>query len=293
MLRFLNQMNRRWLLHLAALSAWGGSGALGQAGAAAANAPALMLAKTWRPGMPLKAYWVSEKYDGVRGYWDGRVLRTRGGTVIATPAWFTDGWPTTALDGELWAGRGGFSRAVSAIKQPRPDHDAWRQLRYMVFDLPTHESPFGQRLAAIPPLLATTGQPWLQAVTQNRVASPAELRALLGSIVDAGGEGLMLHHDGARYRAGRSDALLKLKPWDDAEAQVVAHVPGRGRHAGRLGALQVRTESGHMFRLGSGLSDAQRETPPPIGSWVTFRHQGTTDRGLPRFASYLRQREDF
>ncbi|HNB46405.1 MAG TPA: DNA ligase, partial [Burkholderiaceae bacterium] len=68
--------------------------------------------------------------------------------------------------------------------------------------------------------------------------------------------------------------------------------PGRGRHAGRIGALRVRDEAGREFLLGSGLSDAQRESPPPVGSWVTYTHRGETRLGLPRFATFLRQRDE-
>jgi DNA ligase-1 len=84
---------------------------------------------------------------------------------------------------------------------------------------------------------------------------------------------------------------LKLKLFQDAEAQVVAHIAGQGKHTGRLGALEVRRPDGLIFRIGTGFSDAQRETPAPIGSWVTYRFHGETVNGVPRFASFLRQRQ--
>ena len=34
-----------------------------------------------------------------------------------------------------------------------------------------------------------------------------------------------------------------------------------------------------------------RDAPPPIGSWVTYRYNGTNPGGLPRFARFLRIRE--
>mgnify|MGYP002682405782 CR=1 FL=1 len=116
---------------------------------------------------------------------------------------------------------------------------------------------------------------------------PAALQALLHRTVRAGGEGLMLHRGASLYRAGRSDDLIKVKTHEDTEARVVAHLPGKGRHAGRLGALLVETPSGQRFRLGAGFSDADRERPPPVGSWVTYRFRGTHDGGLPRFASFV------
>jgi len=87
-------------------------------------------------------------------------------------------------------------------------------------------------------------------------------------------------------------ALLKLKPLHDAEAVVIGHVPGQGKHAGRLGALRVRNEDGAEFLIGTGFSDAQRAEPPPTGVLVTYTHRGSTASGVPRFASFLRVRDD-
>ena len=258
----------------------------------AADAPALLLANVYRPGMPLADYWVSEKYDGVRGYWDGHSLRTRGGETVVAPAWFTAGWPTTPMDGELWAGRGRFAHAQSTTRQQQPDEAAWRQMRFMVFDLPAHGGVFDERLGALKTLVASIQQDWVQAVPQQRVATDAALQALLQRTVRAGGEGLMLHKGSSLYRSGRSDDLIKLKTHDDAEALVVGHLPGKGKHAGRLGALLVEMPTGQRFKLGAGLTDADRDQPPPLGSWVTYRYRGVHDGGLPRFASFVRVRLD-
>ena len=279
-------MHRRSCLALLAIAAFPALPAL------AADAPALLLAQVYRPGLPLQDYWVSEKYDGVRGFWDGRTLRTRGGETVQAPAWFTAGWPEVPMDGELWAGRGRFSHAQSTTRQQQPGDVAWRQIRFMVFDLPGDKGTFDQRLPALNALVESLGQPWVQAVPQRRVANDAALQALLHRTVRAGGEGLMLHRGASLYRAGRSDDLIKVKTHEDTEARVIAYLPGKGRHAGRMGALLVEMPSGQRFRLGAGFSDADRERPPPVGSWVTYRFRGTHDGGLPRFASFVRKRED-
>ena len=258
-----------------------------------ADAPALLLAGRYRPGIDLRDWWVSEKYDGVRAHWDGRQLRTRGGERIAAPAWFTAGWPALPMDGELWAGRGRFEHAQSAAAREQPDDAQWRALRYMVFDLPAHPGSFDERLAALRAAASARDHTWIQAVPQRKVAGDAELQALLREVVRGGGEGLMLHRGASLYRAGRGDDLLKLKTHDDAEARVIAHVPGKGKHAGRLGALMVETPEGRRFALGTGFTDAQRADPPPVGSWVTYRFRGLHEgSGLPRFASFLRVRSD-
>ncbi len=251
-----------------------------------------MLAKVYRPGVPLNDYWLSEKFDGLRGFWDGQRLLTRGGEVIAVPAWFTAGWPATPMDGELWIGRGRFEETLSTVRRQTPDDAAWRHVRFMVFDLPSHPARFTERIQAYRTLVLQLKQPWVQAVAQERVASHAELMARLDRLVKAGGEGLMLHRGDSLYRAERNDDLLKVKTHEDAEARVLQHLPGQGRHTGRLGALLVETREGIRFRLGTGFTDAQREHPPAVGEWVTYRFRGVNDSGVPRFASFVRLRPD-
>ena len=259
----------------------------------AQKAPSLMLAGKYHPGLDLGANWVSEKYDGVRGYWDGKQLWSRGGERLNPPDWFTEGWPAEPMDGELWAGRGRFEHASGTARQLQPDNAAWRQMRFMVFDLPAHQGVFDERLAAYQALIGKLNHAAVVAVPQQRIDSHEALQRRLKAVVRAGAEGLMLHRGDSLYRAVRGEDLVKLKPFDDAEARVLAHLPGKGKHAGRLGALEVETPEGHLLRLGSGFTDAQREQPPAVGTWVTYRHRGLNDSGLPRFATYLRERPDF
>ncbi len=256
--------------------------------AALADAPALLLAREYRGETDLHHYWVSEKFDGVRARWDGEALISRQGHPFHAPAWFTEGFPAQAMDGELWIGRGRFDEVSGAVRRHTPVPAQWRNIRFMIFDLPEHPGTFTERYAA---MQALPPSPYAAVINQFRVADRDELLARLDEVMAAGGEGLMLHHGAARYRTGRSDALLKLKPYQDAEATVVGHLPGRGRHGGRLGALIVETEAGVRFRLGTGFSDAQRETPPPLGSVVTYRYHGLTRDGVPRFGSFLRVRD--
>jgi DNA ligase 1 len=252
----------------------------------------VMLAEVYRQGMPLDGYWVSEKYDGVRGYWDGKRFWTRNGEPIVAPAWFTAPMPTTPMDGELWAGRGQFNLAVSTVRSQVPNNAAWHEMRFMVFDLPMQPGVFDARLAALRKLLPITAAPWVVPVAQQRASTHAELQALLDKTIKLGGEGLVLHQGSSLYRGERTADLLKFKPYDDADARVVGHVQGKGRNADRLGALLVETPEGQRFKLGGGLTDAQREDPPPIGAWVSYRYNGTNPSGLPRFARFLRVRGD-
>jgi DNA ligase-1 len=257
----------------------------------AAEPPALLLAETYRGGVNVAEYLVSEKFDGVRGYWDGRQLWTRQGNPINAPAWFTAALPAQALDGELWMGRGRFEETSAAIRRAVADEAEWRQIRYQIFELPDAPGSFADRATQIRELVAQTHVPWLVAVEQFRLTDGKALTKRLHEIVKAGGEGLMLHRADAPYITGRSDALLKVKLWHDAEAVIIAHLPGKGRYAGMLGALRVRAPDGREFSLGTGFSDAQRHDPPAVGATVTYRYRELTARGMPRFASFWRVRE--
>lgn len=260
--------------------------------AAEALPPPLLLAERYRDGIDVSNYWISEKLDGVRAVWDGRVLRFRSGNPVPAPQWFLDGLPAEALDGELWLGRGRFDELSAIVRRQAPADTEWRRVRYMVFELPGAGGNFTERIARIQAVVAAAGQAWLMAVPQFRLADATAVRRKLGEIVRAGGEGLMLHRADAAYETGRSATLLKLTPWLDAEAVVVGHIPGKGKHAGRLGALRMEMPDGHRFSLGSGLSDALRGDPPPLGTLVTYRYRELTPNGMPRFPSYLRVRDN-
>lgn len=257
------------------------------------TAPAMVLADVYEAHIDVTRYWVSEKFDGVRAQWDGYTLRFRGGGLVPAPAWFTAHFPAVPLDGELWIARGQFDRLSGTVRRIEPVDAEWRQIRYLIFELPDAAGDFSARIQQMQAYISHANVPWLQVVEQTRVASHAELKTRLDAITRAGGEGLMLHRADAPYVTGRSDVLLKLKPWLDAEAVVVGYTPGKGKYQGMTGALTVERPDGKRFRIGSGLSDALRRQPPPIGSRITYRYQHLTKNGLPRFARYLRIREDF
>ncbi len=258
----------------------------------AATPSPVMLANVYHSGVALNDYWVSEKYDGVRGYWDGEKLLTRSGTVIHPPAWFTAHWPKTPMDGELWAGRGQFDVASATIRQQPADDEAWHRIHYMVFDVPGQPGSFDERLPALNRLIAQLDVPWVQAVRQYKVASELELKKQLDLVVQGGGEGLVLHRGASLYHAGRNDDMLKFKPFEDAEARVVGHTPGKGKYAGMMGALVMEMPDGTRFRIGTGFTDEDRRNPPPVGSLVTYRYQGMTSAGKPRFARFMRVRDE-
>ena len=255
-------------------------------------APAPMLASRVAGDIEVASFLVSEKLDGVRARWDGRALWTRSGTRIDAPPGFTRGWPAQPMDGELWLGRGRFQAISDLVRALQRDDRAWRAVRFMAFDLPGDGSHFARRTLRLQAVVAAADSIHLEHIPQRHLTSRALLDAQLDAVMAGGGEGLMLHHALAHYRAGRSDSLLKFKRGLDADARVVGYRPGKGKYEGMVGALLVEDAHGRRFALGSGLRDADRAAPPAIGSTVTFRYDGLTEQGNPRFARYLRVRRD-
>jgi len=253
--------------------------------------PPLLLAHVWENDVDLAGWWMSEKLDGVRAYWDGTRLLSRLGNELHAPAWFIEGLPKSPLDGELWLERKAFQNTVSIVRrQDKSDH--WRQIRYLVFDAPALKEPFEARLKFVAEALAAIKSEFILPHAHHECKSVEHLRAELARVESLGGEGLMLRQPGSRYEAGRSTTLLKVKTFHDAEGVVVSHVAGKGRHKGRLGALVVKMSDGTEFSVGTGFSDKQRESPPAIGSLITFRYQELSTGGVPRFPSFVRLRKD-
>ena len=258
-----------------------------------ANPPSILLANVYRNQADVAQYLVSEKLDGVRAIWDGQTLRFRSGKEIHAPRWFVDGLPKQSLDGELWLGRGSFERLSGIVRRELSDDAEWRQVRYMVFELPGAAGTFRERAGQIKQVVRQANVPWLQEIQQFPAVDRNSLQKQLNEIVKAGGEGLMLHRADATYETGRSDTLLKMKPFDDAEAVVVGYLPGKGKYLGKMGALRVRSPEGREFALGTGFTDDQRKNPPQIGAMVTYRYRDVTKNGLPRFASFLRIHNEY
>ncbi|MCI0361803.1 MAG: DNA ligase, partial [Planctomycetaceae bacterium] len=259
--------------------------------AATKVAPPLLLAHPWDNEQDLTGWFMSEKLDGVRAYWDGGQFLSRQGNPLHAPTWFTQGLPKIPLDGELWIGRQQFQRTVSIVRR-QDAGELWRQVLYVVFDAPHSGGPFEEHRRLMAKVAREDLCPFVRVLDQAVCDSTDSLRKELDRLVTLGGEGLMLRQPGSLYESGRSYTLLKVKRFHDADAVVIQHLPGAGRHKGRLGALLVQLPNGTQFSVGTGLTDAQREKPPAVGSVVTFRFQELTDGGVPRFPSFVRVRTD-
>ena len=255
------------------------------------SGPPLLLAESWDNAADLSGWWMSEKLDGVRAYWDGKQFLSRQGNIYHAPDWFVEGLPAVPLDGELWIDRKKFQRTVSIVRR-QDKSDSWNEVRFLVFDAPAASGGFEERLAVLKDALVRDASKFTRQHPHERCRNLEALRAELARIESLGGEGLMLRQPGSKYVAGRSSTLLKVKTFHDAEAVVVGHQAGAGRHKGRLGALLVRLADGTEFAIGTGFSDRERENPAALGATVTFRYQELSDAGVPRFPSWVGVRHD-
>lgn len=250
------------------------------------RASEFLLAKPWTPKIDPTGWWMSEKLDGMRAFWDGKELRTRNDKPIYAPEWFMAQMPKNiALDGELWLGRGRFQELISITRRHEPD-DRWQLVTFMAFDAPEAAGTFEERLCCI------QENEFLKRVIQRQCTGTPHLLRTLEQVQAVGGEGLMLRAPSSRYECGRSNTLLKVKTFHDAEATVIGYVDGKGKHQGRVGALIMRMSDGKLFEIGTGMSNAERENPPKIGALVTYRYQELTDAGIPRFPIFVCERVD-
>jgi len=269
---------------------------------------------------PYLAWWMSEKYDGVRAIWDGKQFSSRNGQIYHAPKWFTDAMPRSiGLDGEFFGGPHKFAETSGTVR--RKDSD-WKHISFMAFDLVSHESdklPYSERYQLLKGLVQEAHRrksSWIKLVTQIPITSTAQLYTFYQKVLRSGGEGVMIRNPLAPYEHKRSKNLIKFKPVHDQEAVVTGFVEGRGKFKGVLGAFQVdmldhETKqplqkhfnlSGHMskeFRSQYKFQDGvikhfpkKNEKFPTLGSVVTYEYMSFTKDGLPRQPIFLRLRSD-
>jgi DNA ligase-1 len=255
------------------------------------TAPPVLLAHKWETEHDPTGWWMSEKLDGIRAYWDGEAFVSRLGNRFFAPDWFVEDLPADTLDGELWVGRKMFQKTTSIVRSGAAGQE-WKTVSYVVFDAPNAKGGFEDRIAHAKKVLERSGAPHARPLDHIVCDGFAHLREELRRVEGLGGEGLMLRRPGSKYEVGRSNSLLKVKTFHDAEARVIGHAPGTGKHKGRLGALICELADGVTFNVGTGFSDAERGAPPSIGSLITFRYQELSNDGVPRFPSYVGERID-
>lgn len=247
----------------------------------------------------------SEKLDGVRAYWDGENLLSRQGKKLNAPLSFTKNFPKFALDGELYAKELKFEEIQATVMDKVPDKKAWSRLKFHVFDVPEASGGLLDRLEVLAKFLKNEPNQNLIIIKQIKMRDSAHFLKFSEDIIAKGGEGAVVREPNAPYERKRSKNALKFKKFKDAECEVVSINKGSGKYAKATGSLTCKAigskedkekagepKAGTIFKIGSGLSDKNRQDPPKIGSIITYKFQNLTANGKPRFPIFLRVRED-
>ncbi len=249
-----------------------------------AEKPELFLLDNYTKDKNVTSWYMSEKLDGVRAYWDGEKLISRSGKIFAAPSFFTNNFPKHKLDGELWSKRGDFSNIVSIVNQ-KNSHPAWKNLTYNVFEVPDTDGNLTQRL------LHVENATYIKVVKQIKIKDKKQLDNFMKSVEEKGGEGVVVRDGTLAYYTGRTKKALKVKSYIDAECEVVGYNKGKGKYEGVVGSLSCRMENMQVIKIGSGLDEHQQAIPPKIGAIITFKYYGLTSKGNPRFPIFLRVRK--
>lgn len=252
---------------------------------AADNFP-MMLAESY-DAQNVSGWLASEKLDGVRSFWDGKQLHSRGGHIYNAPNGFSNNFPDFPLDGELYIGRGKFDETSGKVRAGKD----WTDIKYYVFDVPDATGGLPERLKKLQQWLIDNPNDNIIIIEQKPVKNIAEAQQLRQQIEEQGGEGVMLRNPNSDYITSRTQTMLKLKSYQDAECTVIEYIEGKGKYIGKLGALKCRLANGNEIKIGSGFTDAERDNPPAIGTEITFRYNGLTKTGKPRFARFWRIRK--
>ncbi|WP_324172628.1 DNA ligase [Sulfurimonas sp.] len=248
-----------------------------------AQKPELFLLNKYSTDIDVTSWYMSEKLDGVRAYWDGEKLISRNGKVFSAPAFFIKDFPKNKLDGELWSKRGDFSN-VSSIVNRKKANEAWKNLTYNIFEVPDAKGNLLERLKIV------RTNKYIKVIKQIKVKDKKHLDSFLKTIEEKGGEGVVVRDGSLNYYAKRNNDALKVKSYIDEECVVVGYNEGHGKYKGLVGSISCKMNNKQVIKIGSGLKNYQRKNPPKIGAIITFKYYGLTSKGNPRFPVFLHER---
>ena len=251
-----------------------------------ASKPSLLLLKVYKD-QNITNWVMSEKLDGIRAYWDGKHLISRGGKIIHAPSWFIQGYPPFAIDGELWSKRGDFENISSIVRDKYPS-DSWREIKHYIFEVPNAKGNLFQRLAKVKPY----ENQYIKIIPQYTFKNKEVMQNFLKEVEEKGGEGIVVRDPNAPYIAKRTSKALKVKSFLDAECEVVSIKKGKGKFKNMMGSLECVLANGVHFYIGSGFTKVERKNPPRKGDIITFKYKEMTKYNKPRFPIFLRIRDE-
>lgn len=255
-----------------------------------AQSPQLFLLKTYKDDFNTTGWVMSEKYDGVRAFWDGQKLISRSGKLFTPPPSFTKDFPSFALDGEIWSKRGDFENIVSIVNT-KNSKDRWDALKFMVFELPAQDGNLFERLEVLQRYLTRHTATKIRLIRQHKILKKEDVKVYFDARIKDGAEGIVIRNPFVEYYSGRTKYAFKYKPFIDAECKVKEILKGRGKFSSVMGAVKCDFD-GQMITIGSGFDYEDRKAPPKIGTVISFKYYGLTALGNPKYPVYLRTRDD-
>ena len=232
-------------------------------------------------------WYMSEKLDGIRAYWNGKEFISKNGNKIYAPIWFTKDFPPFELDGELWSKREDFENIQNIVLDEIPT-TKWNELTYNIFEVPNTDGNFDKRLEKIKLWLEKNPNKFIKIIPQKICKNESDLDNYLKELIDKKAEGIILKNPNLDYFTGRNENILKVKKFYDEEGLVIGLNYSK---EGKFKSLKLKLENGIIFNLGGGFSKMQKENPPKIGDIVTFKYYDLTKNDKPKFASFLRVRK--
>lgn len=224
----------------------------------------------WSSTVDPTGWYMSEKLDGYRAFWDGTDLWTRGGHLINAPLGFKACLPKVELDGELWCGYGTKSQLASILKKSSHEErteqelsELWRPIKFCVFDLPKEPGTYPQRHAKLKDL--RTENPNVSIVPMTKCQGIEDLKTKLNEIQSKSGEGIMLYHPTAAYTPGRTINLQKVKVHQDAFVKFIQkNTNSYSLICDQMDGVQIKVKCcGYDY-----------EDPPEVGTVIQIRHSG-------------------
>jgi len=230
-----------------------------------------------KKGKDPTGWWISEKLDGVRAYWNGKKMYFKDGTEMHPPPGFVVDFPPVPLDGELWAGRQNFYEVAKAVKST--EVEAWRDVKYLVFDTTQSQMKYEERMEFINKYIPANHSNISQ-IDIWRCKSNDDLMYVLAQVEQNGGEGIILRKPQSYYYEQMS--FFKLERYDDDDAMVVENLNDSK-------AMKCRLSNGKEFVLPTPTIDPL----PAPESIITFRYLAMSKQdNIPTCTSLLRIRPE-
>ena len=254
-----------------------------------AQKPDLFLLKTYNENVDIIGWVMSEKLDGVRGFWNGKKLISRGGNVFNPPKWWLKGFPSFAIDGELWTKQNDFENIVSIVRSQK--NKGWGEINFMIFEVPNQQGGLLKRISILDNYLDKNPSQYIKIIKQIPIKNKLQLESFLEKITAKKGEGVVVRNPKTPYKTGRLSSALKVKKYFDAECVVRQILLGKGKYHNKMGSILCILQSGKKVKIGTGFTDKERDNPPKIGTKVTFKYYGLTKKGKFKYPVFLRIRQ--